>query len=209
MDLNSALTHRLVPVIVVESVETCLRLAETLAEAGLPIMEITLRTPAALEAISATAQRFPGMTLGAGTVLNTDMLQRARDAGATFAVSPGIDDGVLTLAEEENFPVLPGVITPSEVMRAIAHGCKTLKFFPAEAAGGTEMLKALTGAFGHTGVRFVPTGGINATKAPAYWALKSVAAVGGSWFVDPKLLAIGDFKAIGDRTREALELSRS
>jgi 2-dehydro-3-deoxyphosphogluconate aldolase/(4S)-4-hydroxy-2-oxoglutarate aldolase len=126
----------------------------------------------------------------------------------SFFVSPGINERVVEAVQEHSLPITPGVVSPSEVERARALGCRLLKFFPAEAAGGVKMLKALAGPYGHTGLKFVPTGGINSEKAPEYAALPTVAAVGGSWFVDKKLLATKNFGKITELTREALQLVR-
>ncbi len=206
-NIDSALKHRVVPVAVIKRLDDAAPLAEALLEGGLPIIEVTLRTDCALDAIRKLRSAYPELIVGAGTVIDTDNLEAACDAGAGFAVSPGTNATVIERALERGLPILPGVITPTEVMRALDLGCDLLKFFPAESAGGAAMVKALAGPFAHTGVRFVPTGGINAKLAPDYLALPSVAAIGGSWFVDAKLVAAGDFKAIARLTREAVALA--
>ena len=177
-------------------------------EAGLPHIEITLRTDCALEAMRAIRREFPEMTVGAGTILETDIIPVLVDMGIAFGVSPGLNPAVVEKAQSLGFQMIPGVITPGEVERGLSLGLKLLKFFPAEAAGGVAMLKALAGPYGHTGVKFVPTGGINAAKAGAYLDLKVTAAIGGSWFVDQKLVAEGQFDQIRQLTREALDLAK-
>ena len=209
MSKTLELTQRLVPVVVLERVEDAVPLAEALLEAGLNQIEITLRSAAALDGIAAVARRFPEMRLGAGTILDPGILPRLVDMGVGFGVSPGLDERVLDAAESAGLPMAPGVMTPSEIDRARARGLQILKFFPAEPAGGAAMVKAMAGPYGHTGVRFIPTGGINAAKAADYFAIPEVAAVGGSWFVDKKLIAAGDFAEITRLTREALALAGS
>lgn len=208
MSLTSITSTRLVPVAVIPTLDKALPLAEALMEAGLPHIEITLRTDCALEAMRAIRREFPEMTVGAGTILETDIIPVLVDMGIAFGVSPGLNPAVVEKAQSLGFQMIPGVITPGEVERGLSLGLKLLKFFPAEAAGGVAMLKALAGPYGHTGVKFVPTGGINAAKAGAYLDLKVTAAIGGSWFVDQKLVAEGQFDQIRQLTREALDLAK-
>ncbi|MGE9292931.1 bifunctional 4-hydroxy-2-oxoglutarate aldolase/2-dehydro-3-deoxy-phosphogluconate aldolase [Ruficoccus sp. ZRK36] len=200
---------RLLPVAVLEDVESGLKTAAALREGGLNMIEVTLRNPAAKEVIAAIIKEFPDMVVGAGTVLDPAMVQPLADMGVQFFVAPGLNEQVVEAAHKAGCPITPGVVTPSEVDRGIRLGCKVLKFFPAEPAGGAKMLKALTAAFGHTGVKFIPTGGINAAKAPEYWALKSVLAVGGSWFVAGDLVKAGKFDEIASMTKEALALAKA
>lgn len=198
------LKSRLVPVAVIPELEHALPLAEALLEAGLRQIEVTLRTPCALDAMKAICRQFPEMTVGAGTLLDPQLVPELVDAGIAFAVSPGLNPSVVEAAQANGLTIIPGVITPGEVERGLAMGLKLLKFFPAEAAGGTKMLKALAGPYEHTGVRFVPTGGINLEKAKAYLDVSVTAAIGGSWFVDKALVKSGQFKQISTLTREAL-----
>lgn len=209
MSLKSIQSTRLVPVAVIPELKHALPLAEALINAGLPHIEITLRTECALEAMQAIRRAFPEMTVGAGTIIDPDTIPKLVDMGVAFGVSPGLNPAVIEKAQSAGFLMIPGVITPGEVERGLSLGLKLLKFFPAEAAGGAKMLKALAGPYGHTGVQFVPTGGINAANAQPYLDLKVTAAIGGSWFVDQKLVAAGDFAKIGELTREALELARA
>jgi 2-dehydro-3-deoxyphosphogluconate aldolase/(4S)-4-hydroxy-2-oxoglutarate aldolase len=195
---------RLVPVVVLEKETDAVPLAEALLMAGLDIMEVTFRTAAAEGAIKRIAARFPDMLLGAGTVLDPDQARRAAGAGATFAVAPGLNPDVVAAARVAGLEMIPGVMTPSDIEHALAFGCKVQKFFPAEAAGGVTMLKALEGPYIHTGLRFIPTGGIGPLNMRSYLDRASVVAVGGSWMVDKKLIAAGDWAQIGKLTQAAL-----
>jgi len=199
---------RIVPVVALESAESAEPLAETLLKAGLDIMEITFRTSAAAAAIGRIAAHYPEMLVGAGTVLDTEQLNRAIEAGASFVVTPGLNERVMAAAAEAGIERAPGVMTPSEIERALSLVCRILKFFPAEQAGGVAMLMALAGPYGHTGVRFIPTGGINPGNMRAYLECPLVAAVGGSWVVEKKLIAAGDWRRIEQLTREALLAAR-
>lgn len=200
---------RLMPVVVIDDAGKAVDLAGALLEAGLGVIEITFRTAAAEESIRRISRECPAMLTGAGTLLDDTQVRRAIDAGARFGLAPGLDPGTVSCAREAGFDFIPGVMTPGEVQQALALGCKTQKFFPAEQAGGAAFLKALEGPYGHTGVRFIPTGGLHAGNITPYLALKSVAALGGSWFVDKKLTEANDWSAITRLTREALVLTRS
>ena len=195
---------KLVPAATVNSVDEGVHLAEAMMAAGLDILEITFRTGAAGDAIQAISERFPEMLLGAGTVLTIDQLDRAVGAGICFAVAPGLNEQVVLRAAESGITFVPGVVTPTEIERAMALGAKLLKFFPASTMGGTATLKALAGPYAHTGVQFVATGGINAANAPEYLALPVVAAVGGSWMVQKDLVSAGRWDEITRLCRDAL-----
>jgi 2-dehydro-3-deoxyphosphogluconate aldolase/(4S)-4-hydroxy-2-oxoglutarate aldolase len=199
---------RIVPVVVLEQEESAEPLAETLLKAGLDVMEITFRTAAAAAALSRISARLPEMLLGAGTLLEPDQVSRAVDAGARFAVAPGLNENVLAAARRAGIEMVPGVMTPSEVERALGLGCRTLKFFPAEQAGGVAMLRALGGPYGHTGVRFVPTGGVSPGNMLSYLELPFVVAVGGSWMVEKKLIAAKEWSQIEQLTRAAVAAAR-
>ncbi len=198
---------RIVPVIVLDHEEQAEPLAEALLRAGLDIMEVTFRTAAAEAAIRRIAKRFPEILLGAGTVLGSEQLKRAADAGACYALAPGLNEAVVKAAGQAGLMMFPGVMTPSEVELALSLDCRILKFFPAEAAGGVTMLKALEGPYSHTGVKFIPTGGIGLNNMASYLGRPSVAAIGGSWIVERKLIATKDWKTIEQLTREALALA--
>jgi len=200
---------RIVPVVVLEDAAVAVDLADALLDAGLRVIEITFRTAAAARAIATLSAQRGDMLVGAGTLLTADNIQQAVEAGAKFGVAPGLNPATVKAAQAAGLDFAPGVATPSEVEQALSLGCQVLKFFPAEQAGGAAMLKALEGPYGHTGVQFVPTGGISAANMKNYLALKCVAAIGGSWFVDKKLIAARDWKAINQLTREALAAARA
>lgn len=198
---------KIVPVASVNSVDEGVKMCEALLEAELPIVEITFRTAAAEMAIKAVSERFPEMLVGAGTILNNKDLLRAIHAGAKFAVAPGSNPRVIKAAKSQSFPFFPGVATPSDIEAALDMGCKTLKFFPAGALGGPATLKALCAPYAHTGVRFIPTGGISAENLKDYLALEPVLAVGGSWMVSSKFVKAGDWESIRELAREAVYLA--
>lgn len=202
--IDRILAKRIVPVVVLDRAESAEPLAEALLEGGLDIMEITFRTAAAEESIRRIAARFPEILLGAGTLLEEEQVLRAKDAGATFGLAPGLNPKIIAAAKAAGLQFSPGVMTPSDVEQALSLGCKLLKFFPAEAAGGVTMLKALAGPYAHTGVKFVPTGGVSAANLSDYLKLPIVAAIGGSWMVDKQLVNDGKWTEITRITREAL-----
>jgi 2-dehydro-3-deoxyphosphogluconate aldolase / (4S)-4-hydroxy-2-oxoglutarate aldolase len=201
------LEKRIIPISIIESVEEGLNAAEALSKADLPILEITLRTPCALEAVSAIRKRFPEMCVGAGTILKPEQVMMAHDAGARFGVAPGCNEVVVEKAKQCGMPFIPGIMTPSDVERGLALGCMLQKFFPAETAGGVHMLKALAGPYKATGVRFIPLGGVDLSNAKAYLDLPIVAAIGGSWLVARELIARGDWPQITSRAQAALALA--
>ena len=205
--IERILAKRIVPVVVLDYVESAEPLAEALLEGGLDIMEITFRTPAAEESIRRIAARFPEILLGAGTLLDKDQVRRAKDAGALFGLAPGLNPEIVRTARELGLQFSPGVMTPGEVEQALELGCKLLKFFPAEVAGGVAMLKALAGPYGHTGVKFIPTGGVTSGNLTEYLKLPVVAAIGGSWMVDKELVNNGKWAEITKLTREALKVA--
>jgi 2-dehydro-3-deoxyphosphogluconate aldolase/(4S)-4-hydroxy-2-oxoglutarate aldolase len=176
----------IVPVLVINKVDDALPLAQALVEGGLNVLEVTLRTDAALNAVEEIAKHLPDAHVGTGTVLNAADLQRSVDAGATFMVSPGATETLLDAAENHEVPLLPGAATASEVMRLLERGYRYQKFFPAEAAGGVPMLKSLAGPLSQ--VQFCPTGGIGPGNAGDYLALPNVICAGGSWMASAKLV---------------------
>jgi len=202
--IHRILARGIVPVVVLDDVESAEPLAEALLEGGLDIMEITFRTAAAEESIRRIAASFPEILLGAGTLLEKEQVLRAKDAGAVFGLAPGLNPEIIRIAKEVKLEFSPGVMTPSDVELALSLGCRLVKFFPAEMAGGVNMLKALAGPYGHTGVRFIPTGGISANNLTSYLQLPIVAAIGGSWMVDKKLVNEGKWQEITRITRDAL-----
>jgi 2-dehydro-3-deoxyphosphogluconate aldolase/(4S)-4-hydroxy-2-oxoglutarate aldolase len=195
-----------IPVLTIERLEDALPLCRALADNGLPVLEVTLRTACALEAIALLARALPDACVGAGTVLSGEDLARVTTAGAAFAISPGATDALYEAAKPGDVPLVPGIATASELMRGLEHGWRRFKFFPAEASGGTAALRGLAGPFPQA--RFCPTGGIDAGKAPAYLALPNVACVGGSWMLPADALAARDWARIGALAREAAALAR-
>jgi 2-dehydro-3-deoxyphosphogluconate aldolase/(4S)-4-hydroxy-2-oxoglutarate aldolase len=190
-----------IPVLTIARIDDAVPLAQALTEGGLKVLEMTLRTPAALGAIEAIARAVPHAVAGAGTVMTADDLKRARDAGAQFAVSPGLTE---KLARDVALPLLPGVATASEIMRGRELGFDRFKFFPAESSGGVAALKAFAGPFAD--IRFCPTGGITAKIAPDYLALANVMCVGGSWMAPPSMIEARDWKGIAKLARAAAGL---
>jgi 2-dehydro-3-deoxyphosphogluconate aldolase/(4S)-4-hydroxy-2-oxoglutarate aldolase len=196
-----------VPVLVVESVRTALPLGRALLAGGLPVLEITLRTPAALEVIRALVGELEGAIVGAGTVLTAADYRAAERAGACFVVSPGATPALLEAAAASPVPFLPGAASASEVMRLLEHGHRCLKFFPAEPAGGVAYLKALAAPLPEA--RFCPTGGIDAARALRYLSLPNVLCVGGSWVAPEAAVAAGDWPRITGLARAAAALKGS
>lgn len=190
---------RVIPVIAIDSIEDALPLADALMEGGLPVAEITFRTAAAAGAIETISKHRPEMLIGAGTVLTADNLKAAKNAGAKFAVAPGLNAAIVEKAIEAGLPFIPGVATPSEIETALSLGCKILKFFPAGELGGVKMLKALSAPYAHTGVKFVPTGGIGAENMADYLALDTVLCVGGTWIATKEDIKNGNWSAIKSR----------
>ncbi len=193
-----------IPIVVIEDPAAAIPLARALVEGGLPVIEVTLRTDAAVVAARAMIGQVPSVIIGLGTVTTRDHIAAALDIGARFIVSPGLSAELAQLAHRASLPYLPGIMTPSEVMTAQSLGLTVLKFFPAEPAGGTAALRALHGPF--PDVAFCPTGGIDAAKAPAYLALPNVIAVGGSWLAPKAAIDAGDWRQITDLARAARAL---
>ncbi len=196
--------NRLIPVAVIDDANAAVPLCRALMAGGINIIEVTLRTEAALDCIKNIHQALPEMIIGAGTLLRAELIPELMDNGVAFAVSPGLNTRVIEACKKSSLPIIPGVISPSEIELARNLDLNMLKFFPAEAAGGVEMLKALSGPYGHTGIRFIPTGGINATSMHEYIALGCVAAVGGSWFVAKDLVNEKRFDEISALTQQAI-----
>ena len=207
--LDQVAQRRIVPVIAIEKAETALPLADALLQGGLPVIEITFRTAAAAEVIRLLAQQRPQLLVGAGTVLTPANLEAAKASGAAFAVAPGLNPQMVRQAQELGLPFVPGVATPSDIEAGLGLGCKLMKFFPAEALGGVAMLEALSEPYKHTGVRFVPTGGVNLANLESYLKLDTVAAVGGTWLAKKEDLAAGKWDAIRDRCRAAVAVVAS
>ena len=179
--LDAIAEYGVAPVVAIDTAEDALPLADALTAGGLPVVEIAFRTPAAAAAIDLLSRERPDILLGAGTVLTLEDLEAAKALGAQFAVAPGLNPAIVERARAIGLPFIPGVATPSDIERGLALGCAMLKFFPAGALGGPAFVKAMAGPFGHTGVRFMPTGGVNEDNLEAYLELPAVAACGGTW----------------------------
>jgi 2-dehydro-3-deoxyphosphogluconate aldolase/(4S)-4-hydroxy-2-oxoglutarate aldolase len=205
--MQSILSKRVVPVVVVDSAEDAVPLARALHAGGLDVVEVTFRTAAAADAINAIRKALPAMTVGAGTLLMPDQVDQAALAGAQFGVAPGLNLRVVQRARDLKLPFIPGVMTPSEIEQALAHDLKLLKFFPAEAAGGVKMLKALAGPYAHTGLSFIPLGGVLPANLAEYLALPLVGAVGGTWIAERKLIQTKAWDEITRLAREAVTLA--
>ena len=196
----------IIPVVVLDDAKDALPLARALQSGGLPCAEITFRTAAAEESIRRIAGQFPDMLVGAGSVLTTDQVDRAVEAGARFIVSPGLNPKIVTYCQEKDIPVTPGVQTPTEIMTGLDLGLTTFKFFPAELSGGLAMIKAIAAAL--IDALFLPTGGINEKNVREYLAYDRVVACGGSWMVRKELVAGGEFDRIRDMASEAAAIVR-
>jgi 2-dehydro-3-deoxyphosphogluconate aldolase/(4S)-4-hydroxy-2-oxoglutarate aldolase len=192
------------PVVVIADVADAVPTAEALLAGGVRVIELTLRTPVALEAIERVAAEVPGIVVGAGTVTSPDQAKQAAEAGAAFLVTPGCTDRLLDAAFDSGLPFLPGVSTVSEAMRLAERGLTALKFFPAEASGGVGYLSSIGGPL--PGLRFCPTGGITVKNAPDYLALPNVGCIGGSWLTPKDALAAKDFTRVEALAREAAAL---
>ncbi|MBR2527682.1 MAG: bifunctional 4-hydroxy-2-oxoglutarate aldolase/2-dehydro-3-deoxy-phosphogluconate aldolase [Blautia sp.] len=194
----------IIPVVVLDDAKDALPLGKALCQGGLPCAEVTFRTAAAEDSIRAMSKEFPDMLVGAGTVLTKEQVDRAVDAGAKFIVSPGLDPAIVSYCLEKKIPVTPGTCTPSDVMTALNLGLDTVKFFPAEPAGGLPMIKAMAAAL--VNVTFMPTGGINAKNVRDYLAYDRIVACGGSWMVKKDLIVKGEFDKIEAMVREASDI---
>ncbi len=195
-----------IPVLTIERAETAVPLARALVKGGLPVLEITLRTDAALEALRAIVAEVPEAVVGAGTVLNAAQLDQVQRAGARFAVSPGCTAALAAAARSSGLPFLPGIQTVSEAMALAEQGFQLLKLFPADAAGGVTWLKAVGAPL--AGLKFCPTGGVSAETAPSYLALANVACVGGSWVAPRDAVATGDWQSVEQLAAMASTLKR-
>jgi 2-dehydro-3-deoxyphosphogluconate aldolase/(4S)-4-hydroxy-2-oxoglutarate aldolase len=196
-----------VPVIAISDTEKAVPLAKALAAGGVPVAEITFRTAEGEEAIRRVAKEVPGVLLGAGTVLTTEQVDRAIAAGAKFAVSPGFNPKVVDYCISKGLPIVPGCANPSDMEMAIERGLSVVKFFPAEQAGGLAYIKACAAPY--TGLKFMPTGGINAGNLGKYLAFNKIAACGGSWMVTKELISAGNFEEITRLCKEAAEIVRT
>lgn len=198
-----------VPVIAIERVEDALPLADALIAGGLPVAEITFRTPAAAEVLALLAAERPELIAGAGTVLDLASLDACRRSGARFGLSPGFDPAIVDAAKAAGLPFAPGVMTPTDVTLVAARGLRLAKFFPAGVAGGPAALEGISAPFAHLGLRFIPTGGVSLATIGDWLKLKSVAAVGGTWIARTDDIRAGRFGEIERNAREAVARARA
>ncbi len=198
-----------IAVVVLDDPAKAVPLAQALLEGGVSVMELTLRTPAALEALRRIVAEAPGMLVGAGTVLTPEQLDQCAAAGAAFAVAPGLNPRVVTAARERKFSFAPGVMTPSDIEGAVELGCRLLKFFPAEASGGLATLKSMAAPYNHLKLQFMPLGGLNKENTAAYLKSPLIAACGGSWICTRAQIEDGDWAGIAANARQAAALARS
>lgn len=196
----------IIPVVVLNKVSDAVPLAQSLINGGLPCAEVTFRTDAAQESISAISKAFPQMFVGAGTVLTTEQVDRAVDSGAKFIVSPGFNPKVVEYCIKKGYPITPGIMTPTELEMALDFGLDVVKFFPAENAGGLKMIKAMAAPY--TKMKFMPTGGINTSNVRDYLSYEKILACGGSWMVKGELINSGNFAEIEKLTKEAAKIVR-
>lgn len=207
MEINERLSSAgIVPVVVLDRAEDAVPTANAMLKGGIDVMEITFRTAAAADSIRAVAKECPDMLVGAGTVVNLDQCRLAVDCGAKFIVSPGYDEQIVVWCIENGVAVFPGCVTPTEIMAALKHGLKILKFFPANVYGGLKAIKALAGPF--VGVKFIPTGGVNPENVGEFISSPHIHAVGGSWVCPKAEIAAGNFEKITSLCLEARKAIR-
>lgn len=197
-----------IAVLVIDDAGQAPALARSLLEGGVKVMELTLRTPAAVEALRVITREVPEMLVGAGTVLSPDQVAEVAGAGAAFAVAPGLNPRVVTAAVRAGLSFAPGVVTPSEIEQAVELGCDVLKFFPAEPMGGLQTIRAIGAPYAHLGLRFIPLGGLNPGNTGAYLADPMIAACGGSWIAPRDSIRRGDWDGIRDLARKATAIAR-
>lgn len=205
--LNSLEAKRVVPLVQSDDPTTALKVSEALLAGGLDVLEVVLRTDAALDCLEAIAKEFPHAHVGAGTVLSADQSQEVIRRGATFIVSPGLDAASVKVANDAGIPILPGISTATELQQAWNMGLRTVKLFPASLVGGPKMLKALSSVF--RDVRFMPTGGVNPQNLNEYLAVPAVLACGGSWLTPAAAIEAGDFTAITKLAKDAIKIANA
>lgn len=193
-----------IPVIVLDDADDAVPLAEALLEGGLNIIEVTFRTAAAPESIERIAKAFPEMLVGAGTVVTSEQAKRAIDAGSKFGLAPGTDPETIAYFNGQGLPFIPGVMTPSDIQAAVKAGCTSLKFFPAGAAGGTKLLKAMAAPYASLGVKFCPTGGVTLDNMNEYLSLSEVFAIGGTWLATKAQIQAKEWGTITQQVKDAL-----
>ena len=193
-----------VPVIAIDAVAHAIPLADALLEAGLGVAEITFRTNAAADVLAKLRDERPDLLIGAGTILDTDQLQCALDAGAAFGLAPGFDPALVDAAIAAGLPFAPGIMTPSDISLAVARGCRLMKFFPAMPAGGPAMLSNINAPFKHLGLKFIPTGGVKIDNMQDWLSKPEIAAVGGTWIATPEMMRAGKWAEVTANARAAV-----
>lgn len=206
---NKMYQSGVIAVLVIDDVKDAVPLARALLEGGVDIMELTLRTPAAMEALQEIKKHVPEMMVGIGTVLTSDQVKQIKQLGAAFAVAPGLNPNVVKTAQQEGLPFSPGIVTPSDIECAVELGCNVLKYFPAEPAGGLAYLKSMANPYNHLGLKYVPLGGLNQNNFKAYLEFPSILAVGGSWIAKRDVIQKNDWKIITDNARQASQVIRN
>ncbi len=206
--MDNIFSRKIMPAVSFEKAGQALKVAEAIKDGGLNIMEVPLRTREAFNAIKRIREKMPDMCIGAGTILTLSQLKQAKESGAYFGLAPGFNPSIVNAAVDMDFPFIPGVMTPSEIEMAIEHSCFTLKLFPVAQLGGINMIKALLGPYKHTGVKFIPMGGVSLQNMGEYLEQENVLAVGGSWIADKGLIASEDYNAIKINTEEAIKVSK-
>lgn len=196
----------IIAVLVIDREADAVPLTEALVAGGIGAIELTLRTPVALQSLTKIKRCFPRILVGAGTVLTLDQISQVREAGADFAVAPGCNGRVLSAASECDLPFAPGIATPSDIEAALEHGCNLLKFFPAESTGGLTYLNNMTAPYAHLGLKYIPLGGINETTASGYLSAPHIAALGGSWIAPRELIQTHQWGIISKNSRQAMEI---
>lgn len=199
----------IIAVLVVDRADDAIPLAEALLAGGVGVMELTMRTTAALDALKKIRTALPAMVAGVGTILSPDQLKAAKDAGAAFGVAPGMNPRVLAAAAKEGLSFAPGIATPSDIEAALEFDCRLLKFFPCEASGGLSYLKNISAPYAHLGLKYIPLGGLNGTNMAAYLGEPIIGALGGSWIAPRDLIQARDWKAIAARSSAASETVKS
>jgi 2-dehydro-3-deoxyphosphogluconate aldolase / (4S)-4-hydroxy-2-oxoglutarate aldolase len=195
----------IVAVLILDRVQDAVPVAQSLVAGGVTVMELTLRTPVALDALKAVRAEVPEMIAGVGTILTPDQVAQARESGAQFGVAPGVNPRVLAAARDASLSFAPGVATPSDIEAALEHGCQLLKFFPAEPCGGLPYLNSIVAPFLHLGIQFLPLGGLNLVNMATYLANPNIAAIGGSWLAPRDLIKAGSWKEITKLALEAVK----
>lgn len=197
----------IIPVAVIERVEDAVPLAKALYNGGIDVVEVTFRTDAAKDSIKEIAEKFPHTYVGAGTIINLEQLEQALGSGAKFIVSPGYNEKIIERCKEKNIPIIPGAVTPTEIMKAIEQNIDVVKYFPAGIFGGLKAIKSLASPFPN--IKFMPTGGVNISNLKDFLSFEKIHAVGGSWICDKKLIEEGNWKEITRLSKEAKEVFES